>query len=42
LANSAQQVLLSRDPQKAAGLRKEDDAMDNLYRYLFTVLMDNH
>jgi len=38
--DSAKQVLLSRDPQKAARLRDEDDAMDNLYRQLFTVLLD--
>jgi phosphate transport system protein len=41
LGNSAQQVLLSRDPEKAARLREEDDAMDNLHRQLFTVLMDH-
>ena len=41
LGNSAQQVLVSRDPKKAARLRKEDDAMDNLHRQLFTVLMDH-
>jgi len=40
LGDSAKQVLLSRDPQKAARLRDEDDAMDNLYRQLFTVLLD--
>ena len=41
LGNSAQQVLMSRDPAKAARLREEDDAMDNLHRQLFTVLMDH-
>ena len=41
LGTSAQQVLLSRDPKKAARLRKEDDAVDNLHRQLFTVLMDH-
>ena len=41
LGNSAQQVLMSRDPEKAARLREEDDAMDNLHRQLFTVLMDH-
>ncbi|CAN5781004.1 phosphate signaling complex protein PhoU [soil metagenome] len=41
LGNSAQQVLASRDPQKAARLREEDDAMDNLHRQLFSVLMDH-
>jgi phosphate transport system protein len=41
LGNSAKQVLLSRDPEKAASLRREDDAMDDLHRHLFTVLMDH-
>ena len=41
LGNSAQQVLVSRNPAKAARLREEDDAMDNLHRQLFTVLMDH-
>jgi phosphate transport system protein len=40
LGNAAQEVLLSRDPEKAAKLREEDDAMDDLHRHLFTVLMD--
>jgi phosphate transport system protein len=34
-------VLLSRDPEKAGRLREEDDAMDDLHRHLFTVLMDH-
>jgi phosphate transport system protein len=41
LGTSAKQVLLSRDPEKAASLRKEDDAMDDLHRHLFTLLMDH-
>jgi len=41
LGNTAQQVLLSRDPEKAAHLREEDDAMDDLHRHLFTLMMDN-
>ncbi|HUL97846.1 MAG TPA: phosphate signaling complex protein PhoU [Mycobacterium sp.] len=41
LGNSAKQVLVSRDPKKAARLREEDDAMDNLHRHLFSVLMDH-
>ena len=41
LGTSAQQVLLSRDPEKAARLREEDDAVDNLHRQLFIVLMDH-
>jgi phosphate transport system protein len=40
LGNSAQEALLSRDPQKAAQIRDEDKAMDDLHRHLFTVLMD--
>src|SRR5262245_35449271 len=40
LGNAAQEVLLSRDPQKAARLREEDDAMDDLHRHLFNELMD--
>ena len=41
LGTSAQQVLLSRDPEKAARLREEDDEVDELHRQLFTVLMDH-
>ena len=41
LGNSAQQVLLSRDPDKAARIREQDDEMDALHRQLFTVLMDH-
>jgi phosphate transport system protein len=33
-------VLVTRDPEKAARIREEDDAMDDLHRHLFTVLMD--
>ena len=33
-------MLFSRDPEKAARIREEDDAMDHLHRHLFTVLMD--
>jgi phosphate transport system protein len=40
LGNSAQEVLLSGDPEKAASIRDEDDAMDDLHQHLFTVLMD--
>jgi phosphate transport system protein len=41
LGHAAQEVLLSRDPEKAGRLREEDDAMDDLHRHLFTVLMDH-
>jgi phosphate transport system protein len=40
LGNSAQDVLVTRDPEKAARIQEEDDAMDDLHRHLFTVLMD--
>lgn len=40
LGNSAQEVLLTRDSEKAVRIREEDDAMDDLHRHLFTVLMD--
>ena len=42
LGESAKQVLVTRDPQKAAQLHEQDDAMDQLYRHLFNVLIDNH
>jgi phosphate transport system protein len=41
LGNSAQEALTSRDSVKAARIREEDDAMDNLHEHLFTVLMDH-
>ncbi|MGA8548135.1 MAG: PhoU domain-containing protein, partial [Mycobacterium sp.] len=40
LGNGSQEVLLTRDPRKAARIRREDDAMDDLHRHLFNVLMD--
>ncbi len=40
LSTSTQEVLLSPDLDKAARIREEDDAMDDLHRHLFTVLMD--
>ena len=40
LGNSAQEVLVTRDPEKAARINEEDDAMDDLHKHLFTVLMD--
>lgn len=40
LSGSVQEVLLTRDPEKAARIREEDDAMDDLHRHLFNVLMD--
>jgi phosphate transport system protein len=40
LSLAAQEALLSRDPEKAALLDEQDDAMDGLHRHLFSVLMD--
>jgi phosphate transport system protein len=40
LGSAVQEVVVSRDPEKAARLREEDDAMDDLHRHLFTVLMN--
>ena len=40
LRNSAKDVVLSRDPKQAAQISKKDDAMDQLHRQLFSVLMD--
>ena len=40
LSNCAQEVVVSGDPQKAAQISRDDDAMDNLHKNLFTVLMD--
>ena len=41
LGDSAKQVLVSRDPQQAALLHEQDDEMDELYRGLFSVLIDD-
>lgn len=40
LGNSASEAVLTRDPDQAARIRHEDDAMDELHRRLFTHLMD--
>jgi phosphate transport system protein len=40
LGASAKEVLISRDPLRAAQLREQDQAMDDLYSRLFSVLMD--
>ncbi|MFT4088306.1 MAG: phosphate signaling complex protein PhoU [Gordonia sp. (in: high G+C Gram-positive bacteria)] len=40
LAASAHRVLESQDPQDALTLMDDDDAMDDLHRHLFTVMMD--
>lgn len=41
LGNSAKDVVISKDPQQAAEISQEDDAMDQLHQQLFRVLMDN-
>lgn len=40
LAQAARDVVLSTDPERAARLRHDDDAMNDLHRHLFTLLMD--
>jgi phosphate transport system protein len=40
LAKKAAQVIRSRDVAAAAQLEEDDDAMDDLHRHMFTVLMD--
>ncbi len=40
LGKSAREVVLSDDPDRAAQIRHDDDAMDELHSHLFTVLMD--
>ncbi len=40
MGHAAREVLLTQDPEKAARIQEEDDAMDDLHRHLFSVLMD--
>jgi len=40
LGKSAKDVVVSKDPQQAAEIGREDDAMDQLHQQLFNVLMD--
>lgn len=40
LATGAREVLLAQDPRRAAQIRRDDDAMDDLHRQLLAVLMD--
>lgn len=40
LAATAREVLNTQDPNDALRLQDDDDAMDDLHRHLFTVLMD--
>ncbi|GAA3720623.1 MULTISPECIES: phosphate signaling complex protein PhoU [Gordonia] len=40
LAETAREVLTTQNPEEAVRLQEDDDAMDDLHRHLFTVLMD--
>ena len=40
IGDNTKSVVLEGDPYKAAQLRHDDDAMDQLHRHLFTVIMD--
>lgn len=40
LGAATREILETRDPERAAALHHEDEAMDDLHRHLFTVLMD--
>jgi phosphate transport system protein len=40
MGQGAKEVLGSRDPERAAQLNQDDEAMDDLHRHLFTLLMD--
>jgi phosphate transport system protein len=40
LGTSAREVVLSRDPAQAARISRDGDAMDDLHKHLFRVLMD--
>jgi phosphate transport system protein len=41
LGNRARDVVLSLDVEQAAQISRNDEAMDELHRHLFTILMDN-
>jgi phosphate transport system protein len=42
LGNSAKDVVLSRDPEQAAQISRDDDAMDQLHRHLFTMMVNGN
>ncbi|MGD9527731.1 phosphate signaling complex protein PhoU [Pseudonocardia sp.] len=42
LAHKAAEVIRSRDAEAATELEADDDAMDDLHRHMFTVLMDRN
>jgi phosphate transport system protein len=41
IGGNAKDVVLSGNPEKAAQLAKDDDAMDEIHRQLFTMLLDD-
>lgn len=41
LGNNAKDVVVSKNPLRAAEISREDDAMDQLHQQLFNVLMDS-
>jgi phosphate transport system protein len=40
LADNAREVLISQDPEAALCMEQDDDAMDDLHRHLFAILLD--
>jgi phosphate transport system protein len=42
LGNTAKEVVLSGDAERAARIREEDEEMNELHRQLFRVLLDRH
>ena len=40
ISHSVKDIVLSRDPHRAADLANDDDDMDHLHRHLFSALMD--
>ena len=40
LGNSAKDVVLSRDPERAAQISRDDESMDELHQHLFAVLKE--
>ena len=40
IGTNTRDVVRSADPQSAAQLSRDDDALDDLHRHLFTILMD--
>jgi phosphate transport system protein len=42
LGSGARQVVLSRDPRRAAQMRHDDDAMDDMHQRLLRTMMDRH